>query len=40
MLRLDPTDPLDRMILRELGGNTVSFDEWLDAMEELEDEPD
>lgn len=40
MLKLDRNDPLDRMILRELGGNPVLFDEWLDAMDELEDEPD
>lgn len=40
MLRLDRNDPLDRMILKELSGTPVPFDEWLDAMEDLEDEPD
>jgi len=40
MLRLDRNDPLDRMILKELSGTPVLFDEWLDAMAELEDEPD
>jgi len=40
MLRLDKNDPLDQMLLKELGGTPVPFDEWLDAMEELEGEPD
>lgn len=40
MLKLDPNDPLDRMILKELDGAPVLFDEWLDAMDELSDEPD
>lgn len=40
MLRLDRNDPLDCMILKELNGTPVPFDEWLDAMEDLEDEPD
>ena len=40
MLKLDRNDPLDRMILKELGGTPVPFDEWLDAMDDLEDEPD
>lgn len=40
MLKVDRTNPLDCMILRELGGNPVLFDEWLDAMDELADEPD
>ena len=31
MLRLDKNDPLDRMILQELGGKPVPFDTWLDA---------
>lgn len=39
MLKLDRNDPLDRMVLRELGGNPVLFDEWLDAMDELAGEP-
>lgn len=40
MLRLDKNDPLDRMILQELGGKPVPFDTWLDAMDELDEEPD
>ncbi len=40
MLKLDPNDPLDRMILKELDGAPVLFDEWLDAMDKLSDEPD
>ena len=40
MLKLDRNDPLDRMLLKELSGNPVLFDEWLDAMDELADEPD
>ena len=40
MLRLDRNDPLDRMILKELSGTPVPFDEWLDAVEDLEEEPD
>lgn len=40
MLMLDRSDPLDRMILQELSGTPVLFDEWLDAMDELADEPD
>ena len=40
MLRLDPNDPADRLLLKELHGEIVSFNEWLDAMEDLEDEPD
>ena len=40
MLKLDHNDPLDRMILKELSGTPVPFDEWLDAMDDLEDEPD
>lgn len=39
MLCLDRSDPLDRMILQELNGQTVPFDIWLDAMDELADEP-
>lgn len=40
MLKLNRNDPLDRMILKELDGTPVLFDEWLDAMDELADEPD
>lgn len=40
MLKLDRNDPLDCMILKELSGTPVPFDEWLDAMDDLEDEPD
>ena len=40
MLKLYQNDPLDRMILRELEGEPVLFDTWLDAMDELADEPD
>lgn len=40
MLRLDRNDPVDRLLLKELGGTPVPFDEWLDVMEELEEEPD
>ena len=40
MLSLDRNDPLDRMILQELNGQPVLFDTWLDAMDELADEPD
>ena len=40
MLRLDPNDPADRLLLKELHGEVVSFNEWLNAMEDLEDEPD
>ena len=40
MLRLDKNNPLDRMILQELGGEPVPFDTWLDAMDELDEEPD
>ena len=40
MLRLDPNDPADRLLLKELHGEVVSFTEWLNAMEDLEDEPD
>lgn len=40
MLRLDRNNPLDSMILKELSCTPVPFDEWLDAMEDLEDEPD
>ena len=40
MLRLDRNDPLDRMILQELNGEPVLFDTWLDAMDELAEEPD
>lgn len=40
MLRLDPNDPLDRMIIQELKGDPVLFDQWLDAMDELSEEPD
>ena len=40
MLRLDKNDPLDRMILQELRGEPVLFDTWLDAMDELDEEPD
>ena len=40
MLRLDPNDPADRLLLRELHGETVSFNEWLDAIEDLKDEED
>lgn len=40
MLRLDKNDPLDRMILQELSGEPVTFDVWLDAMDELAEEPD
>lgn len=35
----DPNDPLDRLILQELTGDPVLFDQWLDAMDELADEP-
>ena len=40
MLRLNKNDPLDRMILQESGGEPVPFNTWLDAMDELADEPD
>ena len=40
MLQLDRNDPLDRMILQELNGEPVLFDTWLDAMDELDEEPD
>lgn len=40
MLRLDRNDPLDRMIIQELNGDPVLFDQWLDAMDELEEEPE
>ena len=40
MLSLFRHDPLDRMILQELNGQPVLFDTWLDAMDELADEPD
>ena len=40
MLRLNRNDPLDRMILQELNGEPVLFDTWLDAMDELAEEPD
>lgn len=40
MLSLDRNDPLDRMILQELNGQPVLFDTWLDAMDELSEEPD
>ena len=40
MLKLDRNDPLDRMLLKELSGSPVLFDEWLDAMDKLADEPD
>lgn len=40
MLRLDRNDPLDRMIIQELNGEPVLFDQWLDAMDELEEEPE
>ena len=40
MLSFDRNDPLDRMILQELNGQPVLFDTWLDAMDELADEPD
>ena len=40
MLRLDKNDPLDRMILQELRGEPVLFDTWLDAMDELDEEPE
>jgi len=40
MLKLDKNDPLDRMILQELHGIPVTFDAFLDAMGELEEEPD
>lgn len=40
MLKLDRSDPLDRMVLQELNGEPVLFDTWLDAMDELAEEPD
>lgn len=40
MLRLDKNDPLDRLILQEMKGIPVLFDTWLDAMDELAEEPD
>lgn len=40
MLKLDKNDPLDRMIIQELQGEPVLFDTWLDAMDELDEEPD
>ncbi len=40
MLRLDRNDPLDRMIIQELNGDPVLFDQWLDAMDELAEEPE
>lgn len=40
MLRLDKNDPLDRMILQELRGEPVPFDVWLEALEELDEDPD
>ena len=40
MLRLDRNDPLDRMIAQELEGQPVPFDIWLNAMDELAEEPD
>lgn len=40
MLRLDRNDPLDRMILQELNSEPILFDTWLDAMDELAEEPD
>lgn len=40
MLRLDKNDPVDRMILQELNGGPILFDTWLDAMDELAEEPD
>lgn len=40
MLKMDRNDPLDRMILQELNDEPVLFDTWLDAMDELDEEPD
>lgn len=40
MLKLDRNDPLDRMVLQELNGDPVLFDTWLEAMDELAEEPD
>lgn len=36
MLRLDRNDPLDRMLLQELLDGPVPFDEWEEAMDELD----
>lgn len=40
MWKLDKNDPLDRMMIQELQGKPVLFDTWLDAMDELAEEPD
>lgn len=40
MLKLDRSDALNRMILQELDGNPVLFDTFLEAMDELTEEPD
>ncbi len=40
MWDLDENDPVDKLILQELRGEPIRFDQWEEMWDELEDEPD